>query len=211
MLGNWKWTVMDADKGGAGGNGQPTPEANPTVTPPDGSDKKFSQADVDQIVKERLEREKARSAAATEEARKKAEAEAAAKNGEWQKVAEQRESELKKLQVEAREKDIRFTALKLGMTDPDYGVFLVMKAGENADPDAVLKEYLAKNPAKPEGSQSAGAGGQGGTGTTTTNPTNPATGSQPVFSRAQLRDPVFYQANKAAILQAAKEGRIKNE
>lgn len=46
-----------------------------------GAVKTFTQAEVDQIIKERLERERKKATELAEEARKKAEAEAAAKNG----------------------------------------------------------------------------------------------------------------------------------
>lgn len=37
---------------------------------------------------------------------------------------------------------------------------------------------------------------------------NPAKGGKQTFSRSQLRDPAFYEANREAILAAQKEGRI---
>jgi len=54
------------------------------------------------------------------------------------------------------------------------------------------------------------------TGTTETTKTGTvaggARGDTPVtFSRSQLRDPAFYEANKEAILKAASEGRITND
>jgi uncharacterized membrane protein YqiK len=58
------------------------------------AEKKFSQAELDNIVKERLEREKAKREEAAAKAKADAEAEAAKKNGEFQKLAEQREKEL---------------------------------------------------------------------------------------------------------------------
>lgn len=57
-------------------------------------DKKFSQADLDRIVKERLAREKEKADAEAARARSEAEAEAAKKNGEFEKLAKQREGEL---------------------------------------------------------------------------------------------------------------------
>lgn len=200
------------ETGGAGGAGEGTQNANAaastgntpanqnTATPPvQTAEKTFTQADVDRIVKERLEREKAKAEEAAAEMKRKAVAEAAAKNGEWQKLAEQRDEDLKKMQADLRDRDIRLKALGLGLTDLDYAVFLVTKAGENADPETVLKEYLQKNPnaAKPQI-------------TLPNNPTNPSNIGQ-TFTRTQLKDPVFFAANRAAILQAAKEGRIREE
>lgn len=52
---------------------------------------------VDEMLKDRLERERKKSEKAATEAREKAEAEAAAKNGEWQKLAETREAKIGEL------------------------------------------------------------------------------------------------------------------
>lgn len=70
----------------AGGEGgQPTTQ-QPVKT--------FTQAEVDRLIAERLERADKKSAKEREEAAKKAAEESAAKNGEWQKLAEQRAAEL---------------------------------------------------------------------------------------------------------------------
>ena len=163
-----------------------------------GAEKTFTQAELDAIIEDRLKRERRKAADAADAARKQAEADAAAKNGEWQKLAEQREQELKQARAEAREATIRAAAARLGIADGDYAVFLVGKAGEDADAEVVLKEWKATNPAATAASGSASA-------------TNPDTSAAKTFTRSQLRDPVFFQANKAAILQAAREGRIQDE
>jgi len=188
-------------------NNQVTDSAGTTATQP-GSDanaveKKFSQAEVDQILKERLEREKAKAGEAAKSAREKAEAEAAAKNGEWQKLAEQREAEAKRYQAELREERIRLAAVRMGISDPDYAVYLVTKAGENADAEAVLKEYAGKS--APTGAKVGAVAAP-----MASNPTNPSA-APAVFTRSQLRDHSFFEANKAAIMQAAAEGRIRDE
>lgn len=188
--------VTDTQTGGVPDKGG-TESGNPTT-----GTRTFTQSEVDQIVKQRLEREKQRVGELAEEARKKAEAEAAAKNGEWQKLAEQREAELKQAKAEAREANIRAQAARMGMADLDYAVFLVSKAGENADAEAVLKEWQSKNPTQQQTTQQTSG---------SSSPTNPDTSSGKVFSRSQLRDPVFFQANKEAILLAAREGRIKED
>jgi hypothetical protein len=214
----WYW---DAEKGGAGTLPQPSPnpqegasrgEGVKTDTSPEKteSEKKFSQADVDQIVKERLERERRKSQEEAEKVRRQTEEEAAKKNGEWQTLAEQRQEQLKKAEQALREERTKAVAARLGITDLDYAVYLVTKAGENADAETVLKEHTGKSlplsPLTPALSQS----GEGEKMPNTQNPTNPS-GNQTTFSRSQLRDPVFFQANRAAILQAAKEGRIRDE
>lgn len=171
--------------------------ASATATQPGNEEKKFTESEVNQIVKNRLEREKVASEQRAEEARKVAEAEAAKKNGEWEKVAKQREDELAKAKADMRERDIKLVATKMGIKDLDYALYLVNKAGDGADAEEVLKQHTELLNDKPA---AAGSG----------NATNPAASNQ-VFTRSQLRDPVFYQANKAAILQAAREGRIKEE
>lgn len=52
---------------------------------------------VDDMLKERLERERKKAADAAQKAREEAEQEAAAKNGEWQKLAEQHGAKVKEL------------------------------------------------------------------------------------------------------------------
>lgn len=81
---------------------QPTPtEAGKT------DERKFTQAELDAIVKERLDRErKAREKVAADE-KAKHEAETMAKNAEWEKLAKQREDELAKLQADIKARDLR--------------------------------------------------------------------------------------------------------
>lgn len=76
----------------------PAPEAA-TGTPPgqqagSADERKFSQADVDRIVKERIEREKAKADTAAQKAAREAEAKALADQGEFKKLAESRGQEL---------------------------------------------------------------------------------------------------------------------
>lgn len=70
----------------------------PATATANGSDTKpertFTQAELDAIVKERLDRAKSTSEKAQAEIAKKATEEAAAKNGEWQKLAETRAAEI---------------------------------------------------------------------------------------------------------------------
>lgn len=63
-------------------------------------EKKFSQADVDLILKERLERQKKHTEAETEKARKKAEDEALEKNKEFQQLAETRQKTISELEAQ---------------------------------------------------------------------------------------------------------------
>lgn len=89
----------DPGAGGEGGTGNAPGGAGPNNgTPPAGAITFASEADfqkkVDEMLKERLEREKKKTEEATRKAAADAEAEAAKKNGEWQKVAEAKEKEI---------------------------------------------------------------------------------------------------------------------
>ena len=73
------------------------PAADTTATPPEdptADEKKFTQAELDAHIAERLKREKAKQDKAAADAKKKADADALAANAEWQKLAEQRQAEL---------------------------------------------------------------------------------------------------------------------
>jgi hypothetical protein len=206
----WYW---EAEKGGAeaaaaASTATTATTAAATETSPEKTEgeKKFSQADVDQIVKERLERERRKAQEEAEKVRRQAEEEAAKKNGEWQTLAEQRQEQLKKVEQALREERTKAVAARLGMTDLDYAVYLVTKAGDGADAETVLKEHVGKTHTTTLSQNGEGEKGM----PNTQNPTKPS-GSQTVFSRSQLRDPVFFQANREAILQAAREGRIREE
>ena len=72
-----------------------------TVTLPETQEeKKFTQADIDRIVKDRLAREKEQAKEAERIALAKAESDALVKNQEWEKLAAQREKELKQAKAE---------------------------------------------------------------------------------------------------------------
>lgn len=66
-------------------------------------EKKFSQAELEAIIEDRLKRERKKSEDAAEKARKKAEEEALSKNQEWQQLAEKRQKDLETLTQEKAE------------------------------------------------------------------------------------------------------------
>jgi hypothetical protein len=188
---------FEADKGGAGAT-TTAPEPSPAETtatspePTTEAGKVFTQADIDRIVAERVKREKEKAEGAAQAAARKAQEEALAKNAEWQKLAEQRAAELAEMQARLRETEVKATAARLGFDDLDYAVFLVTRAGEGADVEAILKDH-----AKPQRTPPPATGA-----------TNPSGGNQ-VFTREQLRDHAFYIANREAIELAFREGRIR--
>src|SRR3990172_4923861 len=120
MLFDWLFSGLYFDKesgGGSGtddGAGDPADKKKeaPAEDPEAGDDKdkvkardekKFTQAELDQIVKDRLERERKKAEAEAEKARKMAEADALEKNQEWQKLAEQRQARIDELEKQSAE------------------------------------------------------------------------------------------------------------
>lgn len=100
---------------GAGGAADPDAEkedksaADETTTEDKGKAKKeektFTQAELDQKVEERLQRERKKNEVDAEKARKIAEAAALEKNQEWQKLAEERQKEIDTLTKEKADLD----------------------------------------------------------------------------------------------------------
>lgn len=66
-------------------------------------DKKFTQAEVDQIIKDRLTRESKRSEEKADQARRQAEEEALTKNNEFQKLAEKRQQTITELETQVKD------------------------------------------------------------------------------------------------------------
>lgn len=86
------------------------PIPSTTVTPPEpngGSteEAKFTQSQLEAIVKDRLERERKKAETATAKAREDAEAAALTKNAEWQALAERRAEQLTAAEAKAAEVD----------------------------------------------------------------------------------------------------------
>lgn len=109
------------------------------------------------------------------------------------------------LQARTLEYEVKLHAARLGVVDPDAAYRLLdlkqIEFDEDGKPtnlEKVLKELVAKK------SYLVGA-------TNAASPTNPAQGrvsGQQVFTRSQLRDPKFFAANREAVINAMREGRI---
>jgi hypothetical protein len=80
-----------------------TPPETTVTEPAQNQGKTFTQAEVDAILKERLDRKEKQAADAAAKLKADAEAAAAIKNGEWQKLAESRAAELTAAQAKAAE------------------------------------------------------------------------------------------------------------
>lgn len=97
-----------------------TPEVKPTSTETEKTGgKTFTEAEVEQLIKERLTREKSAEQKRLEAEKAKAEADALAKNAEWEKLAKQREEELAKVKADLSAKELadkkRAIAEKIGL------------------------------------------------------------------------------------------------
>jgi len=102
--------------------------------------------------------------------------------------------------------EVMLTANKLGIVDPDAAFRLLdissLEFDEDGKPnniEKVLKKLVSDKPYLI---------GSGGGSASPTNPAQGRIGGQQQFTRSQLRDHKFYQANRDAILKAAAEGRI---
>lgn len=121
--------------------------------PPD--ERRFSQAELDRIVEERLKREKAKAESAAQKAKEKAEAEALASQEKWRELAEKNGSALTQAQAE-----LEATAQRVGRLEAALQAQLT--AAKDGLPEAVVDlvnrldpvdqlEYLAKHKASLSG------------------------------------------------------------
>jgi hypothetical protein len=122
---------------------------------------------------------------------------------------ERKEAEYQQtLQARTLEYEVKLQASQLGI-DPDVAYRLIEPKQVEYDDDGkptnipkILKELAAKKP------YLVASGG------VMPSPTNPAQGrisGQQVFTRSQLRDQKFFAANRDAIMQAMREGRITED
>jgi len=126
-----------AEPGKGGEGGAPGEQQNTEAAAGKGgaaTGKTFTQEQVDQIVTERLKREREKAEATAKAERERAEAEAAAKNGEWQKLAEQRQARIGELEQEATAHGESQAALEKYKTALEG----VLKAQKSALPKAVV-------------------------------------------------------------------------
>lgn len=188
----WEPTVYHSaagDAGAGGNNGNPPPgnQQGGDGKPPEGDQgklgdgdgkgdppkdgAKFSQADLDRIVAQRLEDEKKRAKSREDKARAEAAEEAARKNGEWEKVAESRQSRIGELEAEIESlKAANAEALLSAARErvaakhklpPDLAARLrgTDEASLDADAKALAKFVVVKAP-DPEFGKGNGAGGK---------------------------------------------------
>lgn len=131
----------------------PEPEAKPTATAPEKTGgKTYTEAELEQIVKDRLAREKAKADKAAAEAAEKAAAEEAARQGEWKKLAEAREKEAAELKAQLAARELadkkRAVATKYGLPDA-LALRLAGNTDEELEADAKALAELMPKTAKP--------------------------------------------------------------
>jgi len=95
-------------------------QAQPTATTPEKTGARvFTEAEVENIIKERLSRETSKREKAIQEAAAKAEQDAAARNGEWEKLAKARETKLAELENQLKTRELnemkRTVAERIGL------------------------------------------------------------------------------------------------
>lgn len=127
-------------------NGQPPATTGDATgdgdTPVTTADKTFTQADVDRIIKERLEREQEKARKAEEKARKEAELAGLAQQQEWQTLAAKRQEALQ--EMEERLKPFEDMQEKLGKYEKALNAFL---QGQLAGvPDHVVDLLKGRDP-----------------------------------------------------------------
>jgi hypothetical protein len=142
---------------------EPEQEAQPTATAPANNgdtERTFTQAEVDAIVKDRLDRERKAREKAQADAKAKAEAELLAKNAEWEKLAKQREDEIKALSERLKQKEVlerkRAVAEKTGLPVA-IADRLTGETDEELEADAkAILEALPKSPRPNPGATNPG-------------------------------------------------------
>lgn len=152
----------DTNSGGEGGekDGEPSTETGDgegKATETEAPEAKFTQADIDRIVKERLERAEAKAQSKAQKAREEAEAKALEENQEFQKLAEQRAAKVSELEASSatltervetvtaeneRYKGALDSILKAQREGIDDGVIALL---DKLDPVDQL-EWIASNP-----------------------------------------------------------------
>lgn len=138
----------------------PSAPTEPVTGPNDGQEAKFTQADLERIVGERLERERRKTEAATAKAQEEAEAARLKEQGLWQKAAEQAETKVKELspQLEAATAEVtRWREIVTAQIDSEIKTWpaevLALIPAADTDP---LARYDAVNRTRPLAAKLAG-------------------------------------------------------
>jgi len=128
---------------------------------------KFSQADVDRIVEERLKREKAKAEEKTRKAREEVEAKALADQQQWQELAEKRAASISQIEADLAARVGELETAQQRATRLEQALQAQLVTAKEGLPDAVVElvdrldpvdqlEYLAKHKASLGGSKAGG-------------------------------------------------------
>ncbi len=138
----FKNVLFRQEDNGAGNNAPPAGDATGTNG---GDEKRFTQAELDAIVKARLEREQGKAAKDREKAEADARARALAEQGEFKTLAEQRAARIAELEPLATETEQLRMATKALLDRQREGLPEYILPLLDAMPVAGQLEYLAKN------------------------------------------------------------------
>jgi alanyl-tRNA synthetase len=145
--------------------------------------------------------------------KEKAEAERAAleQNGEWQKLAEAAKSEVETIKQSTIAAEIKAFAAKAGAVDINDVAALADKAAVKIEGGVVSgaeEAVQALVEAKPHLFNKTNQQPRVGSGT---NPGDANNQGVPKFTMSQIKDPAFWQAHEADILQAFKNGTVVDD
>ncbi len=151
--------------------------------------------------------ERAQKASELEKAQTDAEEAALKEKGEWQKVAETKDQQLTQMQTAVVNAEIKAEASRLGAVNPAIIANAIDRTGvvfKDGDVTGVSEAIEALKASDPylfnnSNNQTTRIG-------TATNPNSNANGFK--FKMSQIRDPKFYQENKAAIKAAVATGQV---
>lgn len=138
----------EADNGtGAGGNGGGADDSGAGAGggTPEGAEKTFTQADVDRIIKERLEREKRKAEEKAEEARREAERKALEEQGKYKEMYEQLEKDLQAEKARVLETRKETLLLGAGYTQEQASRYKKFLTGETDEELATALEVLKQD------------------------------------------------------------------
>lgn len=127
----------------------------------------FTQADLDRIIKDRLDKERSKSEQAQAKAKADAEAQALAEQGKYKEIADKLQADLQAAQAAVKANEIKMLQMKVAGETKLPAAFAELLKGDNADEMTAHAQALLAampKPAAPDVNASNGAGGAPGAG-----------------------------------------------
>lgn len=127
----------------------------------------FTQADLDRIIKDRLDKERSKSEQAQAKAKADAETQALAEQGKYKEIADKLQADLQAAQAAAKANEIKMLQMKVAGETKLPAAFAELLKGDNADEMTAHAQALLAampKPAAPDVNASNGAGGAPGAG-----------------------------------------------